>query len=125
MNNPTSNEQLVAELRKLHADILECDEGRESPMMALVRRAADALGSPVETLAPRTDHAENLARALEHYLNAHDTLSGVQSADEATGSNDASDSGFVDAANDAWRAMRTALHEYRKHSPVKSGEKPE
>lgn len=33
---------LIADLRKLHAEITACD-GHESEMMALVRRAADAL----------------------------------------------------------------------------------
>lgn len=75
--------------------------------------------SAVETPVA-TDHAENLAKALECFLSAHDILSGVQSADDATGQNDASEGGFHDKANDAWRAMRTALHEYRKRGAVKT-----
>lgn len=107
---------LVAELRKLHAEITECD-GHESEMMALVRRAADALESAAEP-SVTTDHAANLAKSLEHYLNAHDIWSGVQTSDVVTGQNDAIEGGFLDVANDAWRAMRTALHEYRKHFPL-------
>jgi len=73
-----------------------------------------------EPLPSRTDHAENLAKALEHYLKAHDTLSAVQDTDAVSGTNEASDCGLHDAANDAWRGMRTALFEYRKHAQ-KSG----
>lgn len=84
----------------------------------MVRRdLIGALRSAIEPEAPRTDHAANLAKALEHYLNAHDTLSSIQDADEVTGQNDAIDGGFADKANDAWRGMRTALHHYRKHFP--------
>lgn len=74
----------------------------------------------VETAAPQTDHGVNLAKAVENYLKAHDILSGVQSADKATGQNDANDGGIQDTANDTWRAMRLAFHEYRKHSPEKT-----
>ena len=72
------------------------------------------LARPAPETRKTTDHAENLAKSLEHYLKAHDTLSAVQDTDEVSGTNEASDCGLHDAANDAWRAMRTALHEYRK-----------
>jgi len=69
---------------------------------------------PAHETRKTTDRAENLAKALEHYLKAHDTLSAVQDTDDVSGTNETSDCGLHDAANDAWRAMRTALHEYRK-----------
>lgn len=95
--------------------------GETEPRHSIPGSAVPTVGTSTVDAGTRTDHAENLAKALEHYLNAHDTLSGVQSADDATGQNDAYDSGFSDAANDAWRAMRTALFEYRKHRSSEIG----
>ena len=103
---------------------LQCADVPREPWHWEVCTTLDNTGAPslhAEPLPSRTDHAENLAKALEHYLKTHDTLSAVQDTDEVSGTNEASDCGLHDAANDAWRAMRTALHEYRKHAQ-KSGE---
>jgi hypothetical protein len=66
----------------------------------------------VETTV-RTDHAENLAKAAEAYVNA-----------AARMDTDGSAVGVWDDAMDTWRAFKRALHEYRKRSQAKAPAPP-
>lgn len=56
-----------------------------------------------------TDHAANLAVAIEAYIvvAARISAGGVEAAE-------------WDSASDTWRAVKTAAHEYRKHFPLKT-----
>jgi hypothetical protein len=63
---------------------------------------------PVETEVT-TDHAANLATAIESYLRAMKDF------------NADSDMAHHDLVADTWRAIQTALHEYRKRFPLKTG----
>lgn len=63
-----------------------------------------------ETTAPRTDHAENLAKAVEAYIAAAAKFDADGTLEQ----------GQWDAVSDTWGSVKTAAYEYRKHSPLKA-----
>jgi hypothetical protein len=85
--------------------------GAEHPLFQQVYDKVHAIicGLPVETSVATTDHAANLAIAVEAYIVAATRISagGVEASE-------------WDSASDTWRAVKTAAHEYRKHFPLKS-----
>jgi hypothetical protein len=95
-------ERLTAERDQLWK---ERDELRET--LAHLTRGQ----SSGETTVATTDHAANLAVAVEAYIVAAARISagGVEAAE-------------WDSASDTWRAVKTAAHEYRKHFPPKTSD---